>query len=120
MPYHKGVAQEAVRAKPHSRRCNADNTCPNGREKATTICPGWDMAALKLYYDDDANLSNLSEKTIAEIRSGNHGILRSIRKLYFLSERNDPQTPRYMTESKARRGKVANGPVEQTELYVRA
>ena len=70
----------------------------------------------KLYYDDDANLSNLSEKTIAEIRYGNQGILHSIRKLYFLSERNDPQTPRYMTESKARRGKVANGPVEQTEL----
>ena len=69
----------------------------------------------KLYYDD-ANLSNLSEKTIAEIRYGNQGILHSIRKLYFLSERNDPQTPRYMTESKARRGKVANGPVEQTEL----
>ena len=117
-----------MRAKPHSRRCNADNTCPNGREKATTICPGWDTAALKLYYDDDANLSNLSEKTIAEIRYGNHGILRSIRILYFLCERNDPQTPRYMTESKARQGKarqgkarqgtVANGPVEQTELYV--
>jgi len=42
----------------------------------------------KLYYDD-ANLSNLSVKTIAEIRYGNHGILRSIRNLYFWGVRNE-------------------------------
>ena len=44
----------------------------------------------KLYYDD-ANLSNLSEKTIDKIY-GNHGSARHT--IYILSERNDPQTQR--------------------------
>jgi hypothetical protein len=74
----EGGAYEAAQPKRQRRQYLS-----NVREKTTAICPGWDTVALKLYYGDDANLSNLSEKTIAAIIYGNHVILCSIRKLYF-------------------------------------